>query len=134
MVKQLLFGFEREHLNNRAICGQCSEAITNPLCHNCLGNQILAWLSFYPNLKRKLAPKIKSYVKQVNNLSTDALNCVSCKKKKAALCPYCFSEGVLNIFKKNNMDKYVLGDFLTIFNFDTQHEGYIADAINEGLY
>jgi len=134
MVKQLLSGFEREHLNNKEICGQCAEPITNPLCHNCLGKEISQWLSFYPNLKRNLMPKIKKYVKEVDNSAINSLNCVSCKNKKAALCPYCFTEGILNLLKKNNVDKFVLGDFLTIFNFDMQHEGYIQDAIEGGLY
>jgi hypothetical protein len=138
MVNQFLSGFERDFSNqeelSNSLCNQCNQAITNPLCHNCLGEDIESWLSFYPNLKRNLLPKIKKYIKQVNNSALNAVNCISCKNKKAALCPYCFTEGVFNILKKNKIDNQVIGDFLTIFNFDQEHEGYIKEAIKSGIY
>lgn len=132
MAKQFLNpGFERE---NEYECLQCKEAITNPLCHDCLSNGIIQWVSSYPDVKKKMQPKIKQYVKEVDNLVTNSINCVSCSKKKAALCPYCFTEGILNMLKKDKIDKAVIGDFLSIFNFDLMHEGYIAEAIKEHLY
>jgi hypothetical protein len=133
MVKQFLSGFERE-LNAFYSCPQCSEPITNPVCHNCLGNQIGEWLKFYPNVRRKIFPKIKGYVKEVNNEASSSLNCVSCNHQKAALCPYCFTEAIYNMLKKNGVDKMIIMDYLSTFNFDLKHEGYILDAQNEGLY
>jgi hypothetical protein len=138
MAKKFLSGFERENMHEdniiNSLCMQCSEAITNPICHTCLGKEIEKWLSFYPNVKKNIMPHLKKYIRKVNNSAFSAVDCVSCRKRKAALCPYCFTEGILNLLKKNNVDKFVLGDFLSIFNFDMKHEGYIHEAIEEGLY
>ncbi len=132
MTKQFLSpGFERDAFYE---CPSCSEAITNPLCHNCLGNEIMKWLEFYPNVKKKIAPKLKTFVNQVNNEAVGAVNCVACGNKKAALCPYCFSEGIFKLLLKNKIDKNIVGDFLTIFNFDAEHQGYIKEAEDKGLY
>lgn len=132
MVKQFLSSdLERENAHN---CFNCSEPITNPICHDCLTHAVFDWLNNYPNIKKMVSKKIKSYKKKVDDLVIHSINCVSCNKKKAALCPYCFTEGVYNLLKKANIDQVVLGDFLSIFNFDLKHEGYIQDAIDEGLY
>jgi len=132
MVNQLLYpGFETDNFYE---CPKCSEAITNPICHDCLGKQINKWLAFYPSIKKKIAPKIKKYIQEVNNEAVGALNCVACNKKKAALCPYCFTEGVFNILKRTAINKNVLGEFLVYFNFDSKKEGYIQEAEEQGLY
>lgn len=132
MVKQFLsLGFERETFYD---CPSCSEAITNPLCHDCLGKSVAKWLEFYPSVRKKLLTKLKHYVSEVNNDALGAINCVACSKKKAALCPYCFSEGFFEILKRNNIDKNVIGDFLTLFDFDAEHKGYIKDAQEQGIY
>lgn len=132
MVNQLLFnGIERENLYE---CPQCSEAITNPLCHDCLGDGVKQWLGFYPDIKKKIVPQLGKYIKEINNLTMASLNCVSCNKKKAALCPYCFTEGVYHLLKKNKVNVHVMGDFLTVFNFDLEKAGYIKDAIEDNIY
>lgn len=115
-------------------CAQCLQPITNPLCHGCLGNQIQSWLGLYPSIKKKIEPRLKKYVVDVNNNVLEGITCASCQKQQAALCPYCFTEGIFNMLKKNKIDKMVVMDFLSTFNFDLKHEGYIQEAINEGLY
>jgi hypothetical protein len=81
-----------------------------------------------------MMPKLKTYIKDVSNNTLNSVNCVSCAKKKAALCPYCFTEGIFNMLKRSNIDKMVVMDFLSTFNFDLKHEGYIQEAIESGLY
>jgi hypothetical protein len=134
MAQQFLSGFEKEQQYNNSLCLQCTQPITNPICHSCLGEGMIKWLSSYPSVKKTIAPKIKKYIQDVNNSASHAVNCMSCNKRKAALCPYCFTSGIFNLLKKNKVDKFVIGDFLTIFNFDMEHEGYIGQAIDEGLY
>ncbi len=134
MTTKFLTGFERDTIQQAYDCMQCSEPITNPICHDCLGNQISSWLGFYPNIKKKIMPKIKDYVKEVNNNTIESVNCACCSKQKAALCPYCFTEGIFNLLKKSKIDRMVVMDFLSTFNFDLKHEGYIQDAIENGLY
>ena len=113
---------------------QCSEPITNPICHGCLGNQIFKWLKFYPDVRKKMLPKLRSYIKEIDNNIINSLNCAACSKEKAALCPYCFTEAVYNLLRKNKVDRMITMDFLSTFNFDLKHEGYILDAAKEGLY
>jgi hypothetical protein len=137
MTTKFLSGFEREQLHglsNSYDCMQCREPITNPICHDCLGKQVASWLAFYPSIRKKMMPKLKSYIKEVNNTAVAAVRCASCSKKKAALCPYCFTEEIFNMLKRSRVDKMIIMDFLSIFNFDLKHEGYIQEAIKEGLY
>jgi hypothetical protein len=135
MVKRFFSsGFERDTIQQAYECMQCSEPITNPICHECLGNQISGWLGLYPSIKKRMQPELKKYIIGVNNNVIKGVNCVSCQKKQAALCPYCFTEGIFNLLKKSKIDKMVIMDFLSTFNFDLKHEGYIQEAINEGLY
>lgn len=137
MTTKFLTGFEREKLQGLQQtydCIACKEPITNPLCHSCLGKQISGWLSLYPNIKKKITPKIKKYIQEVDNAATSSISCVACKNKKAALCPYCFTEEIFNMFKRSKIDKMVIMDFLSTFNFDLKHEGYINEAAAEGLY
>ena len=137
MTKNFITGFERETLqglNSEYDCIQCKQPITNPICHSCMGNEINKWLGFYPSVKKKMMFKVKKYVQEVNNSAVSSIGCVSCKSKKAALCPYCFTDGIFRMLKHNNVDKMVIMDFLSIFNFDMCHEGYIAEAAEQGLY
>jgi hypothetical protein len=115
MTTKFLTGFERDTIQQAYECVSCLEPITNPLCHDCLGNQISSWLGLYPNIRKKLTPKLKSYIQEVNNNTINSVTCVSCNKKKAALCPYCFTEGIFNLLKKSNIDKMVIMDFLSRF-------------------
>ncbi len=137
MKQKFLTSFERETLQNPSKsfeCPQCFEPVTNPICHDCLGNQILAWLGLYPSIKKKIASKLMRYKQEVGNFTLRGINCASCGKKKAALCPYCFTEEIFNMLKRSKIDKMVIMDFLCIFNFDAGHQGYIAEAVKEGLY
>lgn len=135
MTIKFLPGFEREHLNNEAYeCTSCLEPITNPICHDCLGKQIIEWMNLYPSIKKKMHSKLANYVKEVNNNIVSSVNCISCGKNKAALCPYCFTEAIYNMLKKHKIDKMIIMDFLYTFNFDLKHEGYIEEAANSGLY
>jgi hypothetical protein len=136
MTKKFLSGFEREILQELAQeyeCPKCLEPITNPLCHSCLGKDIINWISLYPSVK-KMLPKIKNLIIRLDNEAEGSVNCISCTTKKAALCPYCFTESIFNLLKKNKVDKMLIMDFLSTFNFDLKHEGYIQDAAKEGLY
>lgn len=127
MTIKFLTGFERDTIQQAYECMQCMEPITNPICHNCLSSQIAKWLAFYPSIKKKMLPKLKNYTIEVNNNVVSSIECASCKKNNAALCPYCYVEGVFNILRKSNIDKMVIMDFLSTFNFDAGHEEYYKE-------
>ena len=72
------------------LCDVCSEAVTNPLCPNCLAVEIEAWLTLYPNLRKELMPRIKAYLNRSNNKAVESTLCIKCGDKRAAICPFCF--------------------------------------------
>ena len=115
------------------MCDVCSEAIINPLCPFCLNTEIEAWLTFYPNLGEELLPRIKKYLHQINNFSRNSTACIRCNSKRASVCPYCFTEFVLDELKKIHASRIILKEFFQFFNFDFDHTGYSKEAERLGL-
>ena len=122
------------NLNQENECVLCSENINQPICHECLAKQVKAWLGFYPDIKKKISPKINSFIKEVEGLIVETSDCVCCKNKKAALCPYCFSDRIFRMLKKSKISPFIIGDFIATFNFDFDHTGYVHEAEIEGVY
>jgi len=113
MIKKFIYpDLERERFYE---CLKCNEIILSPLCHNCLAQQLEVWLSNYPDLKKRLLPELHKYLKTINNSILDATRCVVCGSRKAALCPYCFTEFVLRMLKKLQVHKQVVKEFLIFF-------------------
>ena len=115
-------------------CLVCKESIYNPLCQNCLVNQMQAWLTSYPDLNKKLMPKLKRFLRDVHNETDEGVACAACKSKKASVCPYCFTEFVLGQLKKLQVHKQVIREFLVFFDFDFDGKGYTGkEAENYGV-
>jgi hypothetical protein len=55
------------NLNPGNECVLCSESINQPICHECLAKQVKTWLNYYPDIKKKISPKINSFVKDLSN-------------------------------------------------------------------
>ncbi|MFA5174368.1 MAG: hypothetical protein WC438_04265 [Candidatus Pacearchaeota archaeon] len=109
-------------------CSLCHEPVSNPICPSCITAQIEAWLTIYPNyhqLRAKLMPKVNKFLRK--NLEYGAM-CIKCNEKRASVCPYCFTEFVLNELREMNVNKTVLKEFLIFFNFDLEHKGYYKEA------
>lgn len=109
-------------------CILCQEAIYNPLCQNCLAQQIDVWLTRYPDLAKKIKPKLKKFVQNINNDLDEAITCAACKEKKAAICPYCFTEFMLGQLRKMQANKQILREFVRFFNFDYDGTGYTSSS------
>lgn len=136
MIKKLLTtGFEREQLHNDQSyeCLQCNEAIFNPLCHNCLAEQLKVWLSSYPDLNKRVMPYLEKYLRDLNNQSGDSTLCISCNNSEASICPYCFTEYILHLLQKLQINRMIIGEFLIFFNYDFDKTGYSRQAEEEGL-
>lgn len=97
-----------------AICEECDEAITNPICPDCLERQAVAWL-----MERKkdfLIKKVKEKMNNIKKQSSDSdsnVNCIICKNK-ISICPHCTSKEILKVMQK---EKRIFGDFLNLFNY-----------------
>lgn len=108
-------------------CLVCKESIYNPLCQQCLNQQLEVWLTSYPDLSEKLKPKIKKFIDLAHNETEESLTCISCKDKKVTICPYCFTEFVLSQLKKLKANKQIIREFLKFFDFDYDGQGYTGE-------
>lgn len=100
--------------NIYAICEECDEAISNPICPNCLERQAIAWLM--ERKKETLVIRVKDrmdLIKRQSNSSKSNVNCVICKNK-LSICPHCTSNEIL---KALNKEKKLSNDFLRLFNY-----------------
>jgi len=97
-----------------ALCEECDEAITNPICPDCLERQIIAWLM--ERNKEVLVMKIRERMKLIksqSNSSKSNVNCVICKNK-LSICPHCTSNEILKALKK---ERRLSSDFMSLFDY-----------------
>jgi len=117
-----------------SLCDICSNAITNPICPYCLNEELEAWLTLYPHLREELMPRIKKFLAAIeDNRLSESTRCIKCLNKRAAVCPYCFTERVLYELKNIGSSGYVIKEFFMFFNFDFEHTGYSKEAEKLGL-
>lgn len=64
----------------------CGESITNPLCNQCLTEEVVQWLSEKNQL---LVPIIRDMNKLVSELQKINVHCISCNNK-LRICAYCY--------------------------------------------
>ena len=108
-------------------CVLCKEAVTNPICSDCLEAQMSIWLN-------EVKPHIVNELKEKTNEISFGLNtvgaCILCKKDMN-LCAYCYTEHIFNWLIDNNRE--LAKKFITYFNFDLEHRGYHNKAEKLGL-
>ncbi|MBS3081276.1 hypothetical protein J4221_07435 [Candidatus Pacearchaeota archaeon] len=118
-------------LETNHLCDVCSEAVTNPICPFCLAAEIDVWLTLYPDLRKKLMPKLNKYLNNISNrITTYGTLCIKCNKRQAFVCTYCFTEYVL--IELNNLDvgNFIIKEFIDFFNFDLNYKGYYKEIEN----
>lgn len=117
------------------LCEVCSIAVTNPLCPSCLTREIDAWSTLYPDMRQRLLPRLYEYLNQAeDHIVYEATQCIKCNETKGIVCPYCFTDFVLNELKKIKTNRIIIKEFLEFFNFDLDHTGYTKEAEELGLY
>jgi len=99
------------------LCIVCNEGIYNPLCPNCISNEIIAWLSEKNETLAKEFRK-KGFVEDI-----DGGRCAVCNENSSYICPYCFTRQVMH-WLKAKAGKKIVREFLEVFNFDFEHCGY----------
>jgi hypothetical protein len=115
------------------LCDICSLAVVNPLCPSCLSQEVEAWLTLYPNLRRELLPRLSHFLQRVENKFGESTQCIKCGNKKASICPQCFIENVLKELKRLEANKIILREFFEFFNFDRDHTEYSREAEKLGV-
>ena|SRR3989344_3534978 len=107
------------------ICETCNGVITNPLCPFCLAQEIEAWLTLYPTLKKELTPHINRYLHNIaNHLNNYGTICIKCGQKQTHVCPYCFTSFIFSELQKINAAHVVRKEFFKFFNYRKEPTTY----------
>lgn len=119
-----------------AECLECSRAIYNPVCPQCVADEFVSWLDNYSKLKnkKKIIQEVNQFLKVHKLFGRHSEKCVTCNKNNVYLCPYCFTTYLLGLLKSNGANKNMLGEFLMLFNFDTNHNGYYKEGEQLGVF
>jgi len=115
-------------------CLECGEAIFNPICPNCIAYEFEQWISKYPQLESPVSKIINKFLREHEKLNQSSRECILCGNKSAYLCPYCFTEFLLNVLKVVRADKKALAEFLQLFNYDFDHTGYYLEGEELGAF
>ena len=106
----------QEQWNNN--CIHCNQVITNPVCPHCLEESINDWLSQKrPALAKEIKAVPKEYITGI-----EETHCIFCGRIMN-LCSYCYTAEIFEILEKKAPE--LIEEFVTFFNFDLLHEGYI---------
>jgi len=111
-------------------CSICHESVSTPLCPSCIGTQIEAWMTLYPNyheLKDTLMPKLHLIVQKCYKEATE---CIKCKEARVSICPYCFTSLVVNELKSLQVHPIVLKEFLQFFSYKEEQDRYDQLGVN----
>ncbi len=98
---------------NENTCIACQEAVTNPICQECLEKEIEFWLKRHkPRLISELRRKTREFIVMTDYSSN--INCIFCKKNFNA-CAYCYTEFIQEWLAKKTPS--LIPNFRTFFNF-----------------
>jgi hypothetical protein len=109
-----------QHTNNTEyLCDTCNEAVSNPICPFCLAEEIEAWLTLYPDLKRELIPRIHDFLDNISNhLDNYGTICIKCNETSAHVCSHCFAELISEELNEINASRIVQKEFYEFFNLE----------------
>ncbi|MBI5066523.1 hypothetical protein HZA97_09925 [Candidatus Woesearchaeota archaeon] len=82
-------------------CNICNEAITNPVCSECLQLEIAQWLS---DFQAGEPEEVKAVTQLFEHFST-GVNCIVCKKE-LNVCAHCYCEEAKNFVPKNHSEQF----------------------------
>lgn len=100
-------------INTENECIACKEAITNPICQDCLEEGILEWLDKKkPKLKNKLKEKTEEF-RNMTDFSNNLL-CIRCSENVNA-CAFCYTEFILEWLTESEPE--LVDEFLKYFSF-----------------
>ncbi|MFH1452136.1 MAG: hypothetical protein ABIF88_03105 [archaeon] len=125
------FSFEKELHSN---CIFCDKKITNPLCPECIAKGFRQWIRQFTDEEKIIKTKLECFLKEIRHFEGRSISCVACHKKTTHLCPYCFTNFLYKIAKDANLGASILSEFLFIFDFDFNHDGYSEDLEEMGGY
>lgn len=97
-------------MNAQALCMECMEGITNPICPECLAMEMEIW-------NKKLKPIIT--VPNYTTYNSKNVRCLFCGKIMD-ICAHCFSRSMYELIKEKYPD--LAEDFIDTFNYGLREE------------
>jgi len=97
---------------------ECGDSITNPICHECLKGEVIAWLADQ-SMKGDVSDEelermnffMASLIKRLDEEYPDSgIECIKCHQS-ILLCSYCFKRYIKDFFSAKG------GDFPPLFLF-----------------
>jgi len=115
-------------------CLSCGYNIEHPLCPECIYKGFKQWLKRFPKDEEKIRKQVNKFLRAHRHLNGSSKKCASCGKQNVHICPYCFTEYLYKITKEAGLGVRALSEFLFIFNFDFEHNGYSRELEAFGGY
>ena len=115
-------------------CLSCGYNINHPLCPSCLAKGFKQWISRFPKDEARLREQVNEFLRSHKKFNGHSKRCSACGKNDTHLCPYCFTEYLYKISKEAGLGVRALSEFLFIFNFDFEHNGYSRELEAFGGY
>jgi len=128
-VAKQAYNLEKETHND---CLSCGENINHPICPNCIAKAFNQWTKKFPE-HHELKGKLNIFMKHHNHNSGESKSCVHCGNN-VHICPYCFTEHLYSLIKEAGLGVRAMSEFLFIFNFDFEHNGYSQELEAYGGY
>ena len=130
-VAKQAYNLEKEVHND---CLSCGKNINHPICPNCIAKAFGQWIRKFPVEKHEIKGKLNVFMKHHNHAKGKSTRCVSCNKNDVHTCPYCFTEYLYQLVKEAGLGVRAMSEFLFIFNFDFEHNGYSQELEALGGY
>ena len=93
-------------------CVVCEQVITNPLCVDCLGEEIKSWL-VEKGKSSSIIKRLDLFTQSLH--SSEGVSCVHCKGK-TRVCPSCYTKEVYELLKEE-LTREELEEYDLYFNF-----------------
>jgi hypothetical protein len=105
-------------------CVNCYEPITNPICDECFMREIKSWIREKPILEKK-QKEILGKIQKLMILDTPSeVSCIFCNNSYVSICSYCFFLEASKVLIRQKLDKFMVNEFLDLFNYRQGHEEY----------
>jgi len=118
-MKGLLFPstLEVEPLTpNHEVCVLCDEAITNPICPDCLMKEISLWLN---ETNPRLMNQMNEFMSLFDGFTQVVSSCVICGAYMN-ICPHCFAKEVFDTLRVKDLATASM--FLKRFNYELDYK------------
>ena len=115
-------------------CLSCGYNIDHPLCPECIAKGFKQWLKRFPKDEENIRKKVNKFLRAHRYYDGQSKKCASCGKQNVHICPYCFTDYLYKISKEAGLGVRALSEFLFIFNFDFEHNGYSRELEAFGGY